>query len=253
MTRPDRPRGFSLLEVLVALSVLALSMMALGDLVGNALRNHAYARDLDAATLLARAKVAELEETYEDKGFKGFDETEEGDFAGAGQPRFRWRAEVLKPSSAMGPDQLVAALLGMTGGESGSQELLSKLLGTGGQAGPAVAPAGLLGAALQSQLTAFGEALKASLRELRLTVAWKDGRRARQFTVVTHLVVLHPRAPGGARGTAPDVPPGLSAPAAQPAGSAQPGPQVPGAKPGTTPSPAGSQPWWRTGTGGGQR
>lgn len=248
MTRPGRPRGFSLLEVLVALSVLALSMMALGDLVGNALRNHAYARDLDAATLLARAKVAELEETYEDKGFKDFDETEEGDFAAAGQPRFRWRAEVLKPSAALGPDQLVAALLGMTGGESGSQELLSKLLGTGGQAGPAAAPTGLLGAALQSQLTAFGEALKTSLRELRLTVAWKDGRQARQFTVATHLVVIHPRAPGGARGSSPDVPPGLAAPAAPQTGALQPVQRAP-----ATPGAAGQPAWRLPGVGGGQQ
>jgi len=55
-------RGFTLLEVMVALAVLAGAMMALADLTGNALRNFAYARDLSVATVLARGKMAEVTE-----------------------------------------------------------------------------------------------------------------------------------------------------------------------------------------------
>ncbi len=209
--------GFTLLEVMVALAILAMALMAIADLSGNALRNHAYASQLSQATLLARGKMAELEETYEDKGFRDFDESEEGDFADEGHPEFKWRVELKKPQAHLSPEQLLGYLTGSAGGDT--QDVLAKLMGANpsGGSGPQPAPVqGLAGAAmsnlLQTQLTAFGEQMKKSLRELRLTVAWLDGRQRRQFTVVTHLVVLNPRAPGGARGDSPDAPPGVSVP-----------------------------------------
>ena len=228
-------RAFTLLEVLVALAVLALGLMAVGDLAGTALRQHGYARDLTMATALARGKMAELEETYEDKGFKDFDETEEGDFADQGHPEFAWRVELRKPDTTLAPEQLLGVLLGQSGADSSTQELLQKLLGTqaggaGAQAGGQAqgAPGGPLGGALSAQLTAFGEQLKKSFRQMTLTVAWRDGRTRHQFDVTTHLVVLNPRAPGGARGASPDVPPNLQAAG----GVGVPGAAAPGA-PGT--------------------
>ncbi|HET9598758.1 MAG TPA: hypothetical protein VFP65_24500, partial [Anaeromyxobacteraceae bacterium] len=90
----------------------------------------------------------------------------------------------------------------------------------GGAAGAGGAPAqggattanpaaGLMGTMLQTQLTAFGETVKKSLREMQLTVSWRDGRQERGFSVTTHLIVLNPKAPGGARGNDPEVPPSL--------------------------------------------
>jgi general secretion pathway protein I len=209
--------GFTLLEVMVALGVLAMALMAIADLSGNALRNHDYARQLSQATLLARGKMAGLEEAYEDKGFKDFDESDEGDFADEGHPEFKWRVELKKPEAQLSPEQILGYLTGAAGGDA--QDVLAKLMGLGSKDGNGPQPApvqGVAGAAmsnlLQTQLTAFGEQIKKSLRELRLTVAWLDGRQRRQFTVVTHLVVLNPRAPGGARGDSPDAPPGVSVP-----------------------------------------
>lgn len=211
-------RAFTLLEVMVALAVLSMGLLAVADLSGTALRGHGYTRDLSAATLLARGKLAEMEEKYEDQGFKDFDESEEGDFADEGYPAFKWRLEAKKPDSALGPDQLLAVLLGQAGADASSQELLARLLGTGGTGGqPAAAPGGALGGVLQAQLTAFGEALKKSLRQVTLTVAWRDGGVRHEFGVTTHLVVLNPKAPAGARSAFPDVPPNLpNAPGAMP-------------------------------------
>lgn len=237
-----RARGFTLLEVLVALAVLAFGLMAVSDLAGTALSQHGYARDLTVATALARGKMAELEETYEDKGFKDFDETEEGDFADQGQPGFAWRVEVKKPDATLGPEQLLGVLLGQAAGDASTQELLQKLMGTGqgaGQGGGQAqgAPGGLLGGVLAAQLTAFGEQLKKSFRQVTLTVAWRDGRTRHQFDVTTHLVVLNPRAPGGARGASPDVPPNLQAATALPALPGAGGAGLP-ALPGVTGQPA---------------
>jgi len=207
-----RARAFTLLEVLVALAVLSFGLMAVADLAGTALRQHGYARDLTVATALARGKMAELEEAYEDKGFKDFDEGEEGDFADQGRPDFAWRVEGKKPDTTLGPEQLLGVLLGQAGEDASTQELLQKLMGTGGPGGQSQgAPGGLLGGVLSAQLTAFGEQLKKSFRQVTLTVAWRDGRTVHQFDVTTHLVVLNPRAPGGGRGTSPDVPPNLPA------------------------------------------
>lgn len=227
-----RAAGFTLLEVMVALALLAAALMAMADLAGNALRNHAYARDLSAATLLARGKMAELEQKYEDAGFKDFDEEENGNFADEGRPDLQWQLALVKPDSDLSSDQLVGLLAGM-GGDS--TDLIAKLMGGAGAAGaaaggPATASplAGLLGGFLQSQLTAFGETLKRSFREMRLTVSWRDGKTSHGFTVTTHLLVLNPRAPGGARGDNPEVPSNVAALPATPASPAAP---KPGSKP----------------------
>ncbi|HET9594074.1 MAG TPA: prepilin-type N-terminal cleavage/methylation domain-containing protein, partial [Anaeromyxobacteraceae bacterium] len=112
MRRARAPLGFTLLEVLVALALLATALAAASDLVGNALRNHAYARDLSAATLLARGKLAELEQKFDDEGFQDGDQDEHGDFADAGRPDVRWEAKLTRPDPHLSADQLVSMLAG---------------------------------------------------------------------------------------------------------------------------------------------
>jgi general secretion pathway protein I len=207
---------------MVALALLAGAMMALSDLTGGALRNHVYARDLSLATLLARGKMAQIEETYEDTGFKDFDEEQAGDFEEQGHKEFKWKLEVLKPASNLSAEQLLGILAGAGSGAT-TQEVLQKLMGgampaSGGPAADLGPLSALLAGMLQVQLTAFGETLKKSLREVRLTVAWRDGALVRKVDLVTHLVVMNPKAPGGQRGTQPDVPPGLAAQAPGPGG-----------------------------------
>ena len=222
-------KGFTLLEVMVALALLAAAFMSLAELGGQALRNHAYARDLSAATLLARGKLAELEEKYDDQGFKDFDEDDEGDFADAGRADVRWKVELVRPDPDLSAERLMGLLAGGDA-EADGPGLLASLFGAapkdakGGPKADTGAAGAMAAQLLQAQLTAFGEELKKSLRELRLTVSWDDGK-PRSFTVVEHLVVLNPRAPGGARGEAPDLPPGLAAQAAPGAAAGAPGSQ----------------------------
>jgi general secretion pathway protein I len=223
MISRGQPRAFTLLEVMVALGLLAGALVATSDLAGAALRNHEQARELNAAVLLARARMASIEERYEDLGFKDQDEDDSGDFADDGRPDVRWKLEVLRPAPNLSADQLLAMLAGASGAADAA-DLATRLLGP--QAGKGGAPVGtgpktdtgpalaLATTMLQAQLTAFGEVLKKSVREVRLTVSWAAGQRTRGFTVTTHLVVLNPKAPGGARGDWPDVPPSVAASAA---------------------------------------
>jgi len=236
VTGARRQAGFTLLEVMVAMALLAGAMAALSDLAGSALRNHEAARDLNAATLLARARMAELEEQYEDSGFKDFDEDEQGDFASEGRPDLRWKLKVIRPAPDLSADQLISHLAGAT--SSDPADLATKLLGglspagQAGASGPTTTGAGnpavaLVTTLLQAQLTAFGEIVKRSLREVRLTVTWPVGKRTQSLEVVTHLVVINPRAPGGARGDSPDVPPAIAAAAGLGAGTGPAGLQAP--------------------------
>ena len=93
-------KGFTLLEVMVALVILAAALLAVSEIVSGALRNHERARDLDVATLLARGKMVDLEEQYRTEGFRDTDETDEGTFEEEGHPEFRWTAEVIAPAIA---------------------------------------------------------------------------------------------------------------------------------------------------------
>ena len=218
MRRVRASGGFTLLEVMVALVVLAGSLMAVADLSGNALRNYGYARDLSVATLLARGKMAELEEKYEDLGFTDFDQTEDGNFSDQGQPGMRWKLELQRPPADLTPEKILGALLGGGDGDVGTQEMLGRLLGAqdaggGARGGPSAgAPGGILGGVLQGQIKAFAEELKKGVRRVSLRVTWKDGKVENGFDVSTYWVVLNPKAAGGARGPDPDIPPNLAGP-----------------------------------------
>ena len=192
-----RRGGFTLLEVMVALAILSMGLMALSDVTGGALRNHVRASQLDVATLLARGKMVELEERFERVGFRDFDQTEEGTFEAEGHADVSWSLQVVRPRVELGPERILGLL---TGGQQGSGDGLAALLGQGaGKPGEpqAVTPgAAAIATALQAQLTQLGEQIKKGVREVRLTVSWPEGKRRSSFTVVTHLVVLAPTEPG---------------------------------------------------------
>lgn len=176
-------RGFTLLEVMVALAILATSLLALSDVVAGALRNEVRARNLQVATLLARGKMAEVEDHYEWKGFASGDESEEGAFDEEGHPEIRWRLEVTAPASSLDGDQIVRAITG--GG-------LRELLPPPDQA-PHLAPfQAQIAGAFEAMVIQLGESVKRGMRDVRLTVSWPENGREESFVVRTHMLVLAP-------------------------------------------------------------
>ncbi len=202
MTRARTGRGFTLLEVMVALAILSMGLMALSDVTGGALRNHVRASQLDVATLLARGKMAELEDRFERTGFRDFDESEEGTFEADGHAEVRWALQVLRPRVELGPERILSLLTGGGANGGGAGDPLQALLGQLSPQGKAGEPqtvtpgSAAMAGALQAQLTTLGEQIKKGVREVRLTVDWPEGKRRSSFTVVTHLVVLSPTEPG---------------------------------------------------------
>ena len=59
-------RGFTLLEVVVALAILGLALLAIFDLNAGAVASHAYAKRLTIATMLARSKMTDIEQELYD-------------------------------------------------------------------------------------------------------------------------------------------------------------------------------------------
>jgi general secretion pathway protein I len=209
-------RGFTLLEVMIALAILSFGLVALSDLNGGAVQMYAYARRATEATLLLRGKMLDLEELLTKDGFRDFDDEKKGTFEDDGAPDFTWRAEILRPHVQLD----AGGLLGMLGlgdqkkaGGSGSAGAgsggLSGALGAaagllrGGAGGPTaglapgggllsggLAAAGPFAGLIQGQATGFLETIKKSVREVRVTVTWKDGRLERSISASQQVVIL---------------------------------------------------------------
>lgn len=94
--RPSGTRGFTLLEVMVALAIMAGVVITLLGAVNYHLGVIANERDSITMTLLARAKMTEIEKSPA----KG-----EGSFAPS-NPDLKWKAELL-PATLPGLQKLV--------------------------------------------------------------------------------------------------------------------------------------------------
>jgi len=192
-------RGFTLLEVMVAMAILALSLTAAFEVVGGAMQNHMRARKLELATLLARSKLVEVEARFEEDGFKDSDQQEDGAFEDEGHPEIKWEVKTTKPTVELGPDGVIKAL---TGAEGGLMGLLGMAPGgKDGTGGPTTDAAASLAASpmaqaakgmIDQQLTVLGEEIKKGVRQVRLTISWQDGKASESFTVATTMVVLTP-------------------------------------------------------------
>lgn len=82
------PRGFTLLEVMVALAVLATTLTVIYQLHGHTMMISSSARFYNLAPMLAQAKLAELEQgTYKELAESS------GDF-GEDYPGFQWSVQL---------------------------------------------------------------------------------------------------------------------------------------------------------------
>ena len=203
MSRPARA-GFTLLEVMISLAILAVSLVAISGLTGGAVAMEAYSRRATEATLLLRAKMNDVEDQLHKDGFSDFDDDKRGTFDEEGAPGYAWRAEILKPDVQLDPSQLLALLgVGPTapGGSSASGNRLSEGLaaaagalgaqgGAGGMPGGAALAGGPMAGFLQGQATGFLETLKKSVREVRITVSWRDGKDERSVSASQEIVIL---------------------------------------------------------------
>ncbi len=96
MARLREQRGFTLLETLVALSVLAISLGVIYQIFGTSLRNMQYAKEYSYAQMFAESKLSEL-----GKGIP----VREGGIEGEIDGKYYWTINVEPQSSASGASQ----------------------------------------------------------------------------------------------------------------------------------------------------
>lgn len=168
---------------MVSLGILAVALMALGDLNGGAVRMHAYSKRLTAAVQLARGKMLDLRQVLREDGVGDFTREYKGDFSAEGEPDYKWRAVVVKPEFELDPQMITSAIASQFGMDLDGQQA----------GGPQADAAGLMGGIsgmIETQANALSETFKQSVREVRLTVSWRSGSKEESFDVVEHMVIL---------------------------------------------------------------
>jgi len=183
-TRPshrglDPDRGFTLLEVMISLAILGLCLAAIARSQQNSVRAANRAKLMSVATMLARYKMVDIEDTLFDEGFSDFAEEKKGDFKEEGFERFTYTLTVDKVELPQNVDaQSLTSTLGGALGQQTGQEAGSKAPGGGGAM--ASLGAGLLG----KQFEMIRNVLEQSIRRVQLRVEWKEGTRQKEVTVV---------------------------------------------------------------------
>lgn len=152
MNIKKRNSGFSLLEVLVAVVIMAISFTVLVRFEGQAISRVTTAQHLTQATMLAREKMAEvllqIEKEYIQQRVFPEDKDESAAFDEPFEKfRYEWKIrKVALPVPAGGEGKPEAAVMQMV-----------------------------------------SDQIKENIREVKLTITWEEGKKERSLDVVTHI------------------------------------------------------------------
>lgn len=162
-------QGFTLLEVMFAIALMAMGLIYLLDAQSRSIRMAEKGRSLIIASELARKKLLDCKADMLKKGFSPTDYNEEGDFAEEGFDDFTWECHGTRFDMPMPSQDLIAQ-------------------GMKAQAGGQTKPGGEMGAAILAPF--FGlvaNTLGDSVRELVTIVRWKSGEESEEMQVTTHV------------------------------------------------------------------
>jgi general secretion pathway protein I len=198
-----RQRGFTLIEVMFSLTILAIGLTWIVRSTTASMRNATESRTYDAVTELARSKMNDIEEQLLKDGFQETEQGGEGDFTDEGWPTFSWVSVVEKaklPSlerlqqmqqesqnpgsgsgtgTGTGSDQ--AALMDAASG-GGLMGMLSMLGGGGDMSAEGAAGAGFIGQYYQI----IEQVFEAAIRKVTLTIKWQVVGQPRELKVVAY-------------------------------------------------------------------
>ncbi len=165
--------GFTLLEIMVALAIMALSFTALFLVQGRATRLGSEARTISLATQLARYQLLECKKEAQKIIASASDFKLDGDFSELGFADFSWECHApqfnMKAPSASQVDESIKR---NTPDEQKQQQKAS--------AASTMSPI----------ITMVTDTLGNSVRELALIIRWNEGEKSDELRVVTHIVDL---------------------------------------------------------------
>ena len=149
-------RGFTLLEVLIAVAILAAALLAIFSMESSSMIRSRRGEDLQIATMLANTKLSEVVLDLSKSGDFPEEKSEEGTFDDEEFSDYRWEMKI-RPVSiplAMPSDDEQSALL-------------------------------------EIGLKALSEKLAKEVREVKVSVFWKEtSETERNLSLVTHLTKL---------------------------------------------------------------
>jgi prepilin-type N-terminal cleavage/methylation domain-containing protein len=164
--------GFTLLEVMAAVAILALTLVVLLSVITNNMRATAHARMLTTATFLARGKIVSLEDGLIEKGFQDLDEEDDGNFADDGFREFSWTTAIEKIQL---PTDMAQSAQQAAGDKSQQKDPMQALTGMVG---------GLMGMFIEPVRIGLQE----SVRRITVRVFWNERKRPEQsIEVVTYV------------------------------------------------------------------
>jgi general secretion pathway protein I len=229
-------RGFTLLEVLVAVAILGLGLTAILSAQFSAVAGVSHARYMSVAVGLARCKMSELEEQLRVDGFQEIDSEDSGPCCGDDDTRHiscTWRVE--KPvfpepdfgkldldseleSSALGA--LAGAATGQNPASSGDPSDITSALGGDLSALAAGGVGGIASMLMADVYPNLKPILEASTRRVTVVLTWTEGGRS--YDMMVEQWVTQPQQgidPNELPGEEPDSPPpGGSTPSPPPKG-----------------------------------
>lgn len=170
--RQAMAKGFTLLEVMIALAILGMSLTIISHSQQNSVRAANRAKWMSVAAMLARYKMSEVEDQLYEEGFTEFTEEDSGDFEEEGFGRFSYTVTIDKVELPTGVDAE-----GLTGDLGGAGEGSDNESGQGGLAA-------MGGQMLMQQFEMIRNVLEQSIRRVQLRVFWPEGSQTREVTVV---------------------------------------------------------------------
>ena len=171
-------RAFTLLEVMVAMAILASSLALLLESQTQSVQNSNRSKMTTTAVLLARAQIGELEhELYED-GFSDIGAESSGDFSDEGFPNFRWEWKVETVElPTVAETQEAASGGGEATGELPATPGATALAGSGSEAMDAAS------SMMASQFELIRGVIEASVRRGTFAIFWKERATEQSFVV----------------------------------------------------------------------
>ena len=164
--------GFSLLEVMVSLAILAMALVVLSRVVTTNVSAANHARLTTAATFLARTRISMMEQSLLEYGFAEMDGEDNGDFTQEGFPAFRWYTNVERIELPADSGQKVQQAASKQTMSNNPMEMLS----------------GFMGGFMATLMDPIRLGLQESVRKLTVKVKWYEaGKLEQSFEVVNFM------------------------------------------------------------------
>ncbi len=201
-----RARGFSLLEVMVAVAILGLTLTVILSAQGNISAKNQQATNMAFAGSLARCKMTEVEEKLLKMGYPEIDQIdtavsccEDADREGFTCDTRVEKVELPKLENTSGdggslfgaPSSSSSPLSGIVNNPAGTARLdLSPEAGVGGiqqLAGQMGGMEGMMSTVMGIVYPSLKPMMEASVRRVGVTVHWKEGPNVRELPIIQYV------------------------------------------------------------------